>query len=151
MTPSMLLVDRIDAEAPDLGLRTWPKDEIRQADALVAKNLLAESEVRELNRLTTILLDIFEDQLEFGRLTLMSEAERLLDDQLKQLGRPVLRHGGSVSALAAQEHVKAQFKSFDKRRRLERKASADAALAELKKADQELPKARRRPKSKGDG
>jgi hypothetical protein len=151
MTPSMLLVDRVDAAAPDLGLRTWPKDEIRQADALVAKNVLAESEVRELNRLTTILLDIFEDQLEVGRLTLMSEAERLLDEQLKQLGRPVLKHGGSVSTQAAREHVRTQFKTFDERRRLERKASADAALAELKKADRELPKSRRKPKPKGDG
>jgi hypothetical protein len=150
MTPSMLLVDRVDAAAPDLGLRTWPKDEIRQADALVAKNVLAESEVRELNRLTVILLDIFEDQLELGRLTLMSEAERLLDDQLKQLGRPVLRHGGSVSTQAAREHVKTQFKTFDQRRRLECKASADAALAELKKADRGLPKSPRKPKPKGD-
>ena len=151
MTPSMLLVDRIDAEAPDLGLRTWPKDEIRQSDALVAKNVLAESEVRELNRLTTILLDIFEDQLELRRLTLMAEAERLLDDQLKGLGRPVLAGGGRVSRRDAEAHVKAQYKAFDERRRLERQRAADAMIAELKKADQELPKARRKPKPRGDG
>lgn len=150
MTPSMLLVDRIDAEAPDLGLRTWLKDEIRQSDALVAKNVLAEPEVRELNRLTTILLDIFEDQLELGRLTLMSEAERLLDDQLKRLGRPVLTGGGRVSSRDAEAHVKAQYKIFDERRRLERERAADATLAELKRAAKELPKSRRKPKSKGD-
>jgi hypothetical protein len=151
MTPSMLLVDRIDAKAPDLGLRTWPKDEIRQSDALVAKNVLAESEVRELNRLTTILLDIFEDQLELGRLTLMAEAERLLDDQLKRLGRPVLTGGGRVSRRDAEAHVKAQYKVFDERRRLERKRAADAAIAELKRASEALPKSRRKPKPRGNG
>jgi hypothetical protein len=150
MTPSMLLVDRIDSEAADLALRTWPKDEIRQSDALVAKNVLTEPELREVNRLTTILLDIFEDQLELGRLTLMSEAERLLDDQLKCLGRPVLDRGGSVSSKDAERYVKSQYKTYDERRRLERKASADA-LAELKQAGKTLPKAARKPKPRGDG
>ena len=151
MTPSMLLLDRVDADAPDLGLRSWPKDKIRQSDARTAKNVLTEPEVRELNRLTTILLDIFEDQLELGRLTLMAEAERLLDDQLKRLGRPVLDHGGRASSKDAERHVKAQYKRYDERRRQERKASADAALAELKQTGKTLPKAGRKPKPKGDG
>ncbi len=44
-----------------MGLRTWPNDNIRKQDAIVSKNYLADGEIRELNRLTTILLDIFED------------------------------------------------------------------------------------------
>jgi hypothetical protein len=95
-TPSEVIMSRANAGHPDMGLRTWPQDEIRKADAEVAKNYLAEHEIRELNRLTTILLDIFDDQLSIGKLTAMAQAEQLLDQQLKSLNRSVLTHGGAV-------------------------------------------------------
>jgi hypothetical protein len=46
-----------------MGLQTWPNDNTRKADVTVSKNYLADAEIKELNRLTTILLDIFENQL----------------------------------------------------------------------------------------
>ena len=111
---------------------------------LVAKNALAEGEIRELNRVTDILLSVFEDQLDLGKLTMMEDAKRLLDQQLRQLARPVLRDGGSVSAEEAKAHVKRQYKLFDEQRRLARKAAADAELAALKAEAKKLPKARKR-------
>lgn len=78
-TPSEIVRSRADANSPNVGLTTWVKDAIRQSDVTVAKNFLGGSEIKELNRLTGILLDVFEDQLEIGKLTLMSEADRLLD------------------------------------------------------------------------
>ncbi|WP_292898319.1 RhuM family protein [Nitratireductor sp.] len=71
-----------------MGLQSWPGDTIRKRDVTVSKNYLAEAEIRELNRLTTILLDIFEDQADLGRLVVMEDATRLLDQQLEGLGRP---------------------------------------------------------------
>lgn len=81
-----------------MGLRAWQSDNIRKTDVAVSKNYLAEQEIREPNRLTTILLDIFEDQLDMGRLVVMQDAQTLLDQQLQQLGRTVLRSGGSTKA-----------------------------------------------------
>jgi len=143
-TPSELLVSRVSAAKANMGLQTWPKDAIRQEDALVAKNALAEAELRELNRVTDILLSVFEDQLDVGRLILMSDAKHLLDQQLRQLGRPVLKGGGSVSTETAQTYVKAQYKIFDERRRLERKRQADAELAALKAEAKKLPRERKK-------
>ena len=143
-TPSEILTLRVNASAPDLGLQTWPKDQIRQADVLVAKNALAEGEMRELNRVTDIPLSVFEDQLEVGRLIVMSDANRLLDQQLKQLGRSVLRRGGSVSAEDAQAHAKAQYKLFDQRRRLERKRQTDTELINLRAEAKKLPRQRKK-------
>jgi hypothetical protein len=60
-----------------------------------------------LNRLTTILLDIFEDQLDVGRLVVMQDAQTLLDRQLQQLGRVLLRTGGSVKASDAKRMAEA--------------------------------------------
>jgi len=93
-TPAEIVVSRADPTSPTMGLTIWQNDNIRETDVSVSKNYLTETEIRELNRLTTILLDIFDDQLDMGRLVVMSDAQMLLDQQLQQLGRVVLRDGG---------------------------------------------------------
>lgn len=142
-TPSMVRVERADADAPNMGLQTLPHTEVRKADTHVAKNFLFEGELKELNRLTTILLDVFDDQLDIGKLTLMSEAEALLDAQLRGLSRAVLRGGGRVSKAVADRHVDAEYKKFDERRRALRAERTKSELAELKATGKEMPKARR--------
>jgi hypothetical protein len=141
-TPSEMLVERASGDAPDMGLQTWPRDDIRQQDALTAKNYLAPGEIQELNRLTNILLDIFEDQVEVGRLTTMAEATELLHRQLQGLGRVVLRSGGTTSHQSAEAHAKAAYKTFDSRRRAARILATEEEIAALKAADRTLPKAR---------
>jgi hypothetical protein len=145
-TPVEILSARADANAINMGLQTWPKDEIRQADATVAKNYLSDTEIRELNRLTSILLDIFDDQLAIGKLTLMSEASALLDAQLLNLNRAVLRRGGRVSHLDAEAHARLEYKKFNDHRRPARVAERQvelARLAALKSAEKTLPKTRK--------
>lgn len=81
-TPSEIVAERADAALPNMGLQSWPNDNIRKNDVGVSKNYLAQGEITELNRLTTILLDIFEDQLDLGRITTMTQLTALLDKQL---------------------------------------------------------------------
>ena len=140
LTPSMVIKQRADAAAPQMGLTAWSKENPLQADVVVAKNFLGDRELRELNRLTTILLDIFEDQLEIGRLTLMGEARALLDLQLKNLHRAVLTHGGNVSSAQAEAHAKSEYRKFDEQRRLRRAQEIASELADLKAAQAHLPK-----------
>lgn len=139
-TPSETLIDRADASHETMGLQTWTKAEIRKADALTAKNYLAPGEIRELNRLTSILLDIFEDQLEIGRLTTMDEARQRLDESLKNVGRVVLAHGGQISAQRAKAAAERAYEAFDERRKQTRQANAADELADLKAAAKALPK-----------
>lgn len=148
-TPAMVLKDRADARAPNMGLQTWPRENIRQEDALNAKNYLADRELQELNRLTSILLDIFEDQLDIGKLTLMSEAEALLDGQLRSLNRNVLKHGGKVSTEDAMKHAKAQYALFDTKRREARRIATEQILSQIKATEDALPKPKRSRKPKG--
>lgn len=143
-TPSMIISERANAAAPNMGLCTWPKTEIRQQDALVAKNYLTQGEIKELNRLTDILVSIFEDQLDIGKLTLMTEASALLDQQLRNLNRSVLRHGGTVKHSTAERAAKAAYAKFDKQRRELRRIEADKQLAELKGVANAMPKKKRR-------
>ena len=137
---------RADADHPNMGLQTWPKDNIRKQDALVSKNYLADGEIRELNRLTTILLDIFEDQLDIGRLVVMSDARQLLDQQLANLNRAVLRHGGQVKMEDAKARAEREYERFDAARKLQRHDDADALIKRLKDEEKSLP-ARPRKKS----
>jgi hypothetical protein len=143
-----VLIGRANASEPNMGLQVWPKAEIRQADALVAKNYLTDTEVRELNRLTTILLDIFEDQLDIGRLTTMGEATRLLESQLRHLNRMVLTHGGQISHHRAEARAKTEYQKFDERRKALKAAEFARELAELKNAERSLPKTKPRKPSK---
>lgn len=143
-TPAEIVRGRADGAAETMGLESWPNANIRKADVSVSKNYLSEGEVRELNRLTTILLDIFEDQLEQGRLVVMADAMRLLDDQLKGLGRSILTGGGSVSAADAKGHAEAEYGIFSERRKIARRAEADARIEALAREAKALPKTRRR-------
>jgi hypothetical protein len=126
-----------------MGLQTWPKDDIRKQDLTVSKNYLGEREIRELNRLTTILLDFFEDQLDLGRIVVMQDAQDLLDRQLGQLGRTVLRDGGSVKAEDAKRRAESEYEKFDRRRKVARHADADSAISALAAEAKKLPKSRR--------
>jgi len=143
-TPAEIIVDRADSDAPDMGLKTWGHERIRKQDVDISKNYLAQSEIKELNRLTTILLDIFEDQLDIGKLTTMDSAAKLLDAQLRSLNRMVLRDGGRVSSKAAKRHAEEEYRLYDLKRKQLRHAKADADLAALRKADKSLGKVRKK-------
>jgi hypothetical protein len=139
-TPAEVLRARADASHEAMGLQTWPKSSLRKADVTVSKNYLDDREIAELNRLTSLLLDIFEDQLEMGRLTTMAQARGQLESSLLHMGRRVLDHGGAVLRQDAEAHALAQYEVFDQRRREARKAAADTELAALKGAAAALPK-----------
>jgi hypothetical protein len=143
-TPAKIVATRANHESENMGLQTWQNDNIRKTDVVVSKNYLAESEIKELNRLTTILLDIFEDQLDVGRIVVMLDAQTLLDKQLRQLGRTILRSGGSVKASDAKRVAEAQYEKFDRRRKLERHQEADERIAALAQEAKKLPKSPRR-------
>ncbi len=142
-TPAGIINSRAKISDDNMGLQTWPNENIRKTDVTVSKNYLAKAEIRELNRLTTILLDIFEDQLDMGRLTLMSQAEALLDRQLKDLGRVVLTHGGQVRTTDARRKAEKVYGAYKEKQKLARRKAADAAISEVKKAQDKLPRSKR--------
>jgi hypothetical protein len=147
-TPAMILVERADADAPNMGLQTWPKDNIRQADVIVSKNYLATGESEELSRVTSLLLDYLLDQLKIGRIATMADAERAFDTMIKTSGRVVLTHGGSIKAIAAKEHAVEQYKIFSARQKVLRHAEADKLLEGFIEKVKRLPKPKK-PEKKG--
>ncbi len=141
-TPAEIIHARADHSSENMGLLTWAKDEIRKSDTAVSKNYLAEPEIKELNRLTTILLDIFEDQMELGRIVAMDDAKQLLERQLTSLGRAILRTGGSVSSETALMRAEKEYRQFNAARKAARHSEADDAIRELAQSAKTLPKSR---------
>ena len=139
-TPAEIVRERADSRSENMGLTNWPNANIRKTDVSTSKNFLADSEVKELNRLTTILLDIFEDQLDIGQLTTMVEAEELLDRQLQQLSRVVLKHGGKVKMATAKAFAEREYGKFKERQKAIRHQEADKTIAEIKLAQKKLPR-----------
>lgn len=144
-TPAEIVANRANSTVPNMGLQSWPNENIRKGDVIVSKSYLAQAEIEELNRLTTILLDIFDDQLKMGRLVVMEDAQRLLDQQLSNFGRTVLRGGGSVLADDARRHAEREYAKFAEQRKLERRQEADKQIASLANQAKALP---RKPRSK---
>ncbi|WP_137680947.1 RhuM family protein [Aurantiacibacter suaedae] len=142
-TPAEVLRARANAKEPNMGLRTWPNENIRKADVTVSKNFLGESEIKELNRLTVILLDIFEDQMDMGRLRTMDEASSLFDTQLRGLGRVVLRGGGRVKMVDAKRHAELEYGKYKAEQKRLRHEEADKAIAEIKATQKEITGKRR--------
>jgi hypothetical protein len=143
-TPSEIQIGRADASEPNMGLQTWSGRDVTKRDAKVAKNYLAPAEIEELNRLTTLLLDIFDDQAKIGKLVTMDQAATLLDQQLRNLNRQVLTHGGQIDHRAAEAAALREYDKYDAKRRAARKALADEEYAALKGAERALPTTRGR-------
>lgn len=136
-TPAELIRDRASSRVENMGLTNWVHENIRKTDVTVSKSYLGQAELAELNRLTVILLDIFEDQLKLGRLTRMQQVSELLDRQLSNLGRVVLRHGGKVKMATAKSHAEKEYEKFKRQQRALRQAEG---IAEIKRIQQSMPK-----------
>lgn len=139
-TPAELIHGRADAGEPNMGLTSWRNDNIRKSDVTISKNYLADGELRELNSLTTILLDVFDLQLQAGRLVYMHEAEKLLDRQLTGLDRVVLDNAGSVSKKTADIYAHQQYEVWKEKQKQLRHKKADLVIKQIAKEVKSLPK-----------
>ena len=113
-TAAEIIVARVDAEKPNMGLTTWknaPNGMIRKPDVSIAKNYLNETEMDDFNRIVSMYLDYAERQAKKGQVMYMKDWVKKLDAFLQFNEEAVLQHSGQVShevakALAEQEYDK---------------------------------------------
>ncbi len=140
-TSAEIKLNYADAMKDNMGLQTWDGDQPLQADALVAKNYLGPLHIEDLNHLTTMVLDFFEDQVKRGWIVTMDDTARGLEEILAVNKRHILPDGPRTTKAAGDRHAKAQYKIFDTTRRKERKAKA---LSDLNDAAKSLPAKKRK-------
>lgn len=119
-TAAEVIVERADAEKPNMGLTTWknaPGGPIRKGDVSIAKNYLTEEEMRQLNLIVDQYLSFAELQARQRKAMHMADWVKKLHDFLALNDRDILRDAGKVTHELAKQLAETQFEKFDAQRR----------------------------------
>jgi hypothetical protein len=139
-TAPELIAGRADADKPNMGLTTWKGGVVRKADVTVAKNYLGESEIKELNLLSSMLLDYAEDQAKRRKEVFLRNWLERIEAFLKFNEREILPDAGSVSREEADNRALEEYERFAARRRAALEAEGEKAFLELENKAKKLPK-----------
>jgi len=114
-TAAEIIAARADADKPHMGLTTWkkaPDGKVLKSDVAVAKNYLAEDEIKALERIVSMYLDYAEDQAARQRPMRMADWVDRLDRFLNFNEYEILTNAGEVSAAVARELAEGEYERF---------------------------------------
>ena len=114
-TAAEIIAARADADKPHMGLATWkkaPDGKVLKSDVAVAKNYLAEDEIKALERIVSMYLDYAEDQAARHRPMRMADWVQKLDGFLHFNEYEILKNAGEVSASVAKELAQGEYERF---------------------------------------
>ena len=124
-TAAEIIVDRADADKPNMGLTTWKGSIVRKGDIIVAKNYLEAEEIDKLNRIVNLFLESAELRVKERKDLTLDFWRENVKGLLSFQGLDILTNNGSVSNLQMEEHVRGVYAQFDARRK-----SYEAQLAD---------------------
>jgi len=131
-TAAEIVMQRANANQPNMGLTSWPTEQIRKQDVAVAKNYLGEEELNHLNRIVNQYLEFAELQALQRKPMSMAGWKKKLHDFLVLNEREILLHGGKVSHQEAEEHAAAEFEKYSRKLAGSMPDELDKALKRLK-------------------
>lgn len=114
-TAAEIIYERADSEQPHMGLTTWkqaPDGRVQKSDTIVAKNYLSETELSQLNLITTAFLDAAE--LRAGRhiVSTMEDWKEFLFLHLKANGYEPSDTAGRVSQEEAKDKAYSEYEKY---------------------------------------
>ena len=138
-TAAEVIFNRADAEKEFMGLTTFRGTHPTQADVVVAKNYLNETELRKLNNMVSGYFDFAENRALDHIPTTMHDYRVMLDQILSAGGNKVLTDAGSVSAAEARKKAIEEYRKYQVRTLSPVERDYINALeAEAKKAGKDL-------------
>ena len=144
-TAAELIKARADAKQPNMGLTNWPGERILARDVTVAKNYLAEDELRALNNIVEQYLAFAEAQALRRKPMRMADWIEKLHGFLTLNEREILQGAGRVSKELADDHAMGEYSAFRQHRvTQERETDFDQSLRQLEQKTSAAPKPRRR-------
>ena len=114
-TAAELIYERVNAEKENMGLTTWkeaPNGMIYKYDISIAKNYLNETEMKQLNNLTTLFLDYAESMAEENQVMTMKNWIEETDNLLKFRKKEILKTSGKISHKQALERAENEYEKF---------------------------------------
>jgi hypothetical protein len=133
-TASELLIERANHKKESMGLTNWkkaPNGKILKSDVIVAKNYLAQSEIKSLNRIVSMYLDYAEDQAERNIPMTMKDWHSKLNTFLQFNERDILQNTGKVTAVIAKEFAISEFEKYKVIQDKSYKSDFDRLLSEI--------------------
>ncbi|MEO5829744.1 MAG: RhuM family protein, partial [Rhodanobacter sp.] len=120
-TAAELIVQRVDAQAPNMGLTSWAGADkgtrVRKADIGIAKNYLNAEELDTLNRMVTAYIEVAELQAQARQPMTMRDWAVELDNFLRMTRKDILTHAGKVSAEAALAKAQQAYAQYQQQTR----------------------------------
>lgn len=111
-TASEVIYLRVDSDKPFAGLSNFKGSQPTQAEAMIAKNYLSETELRVLNNLVSAYFDLAEVNAIEQREMRMADYVRELDSILSSTGRKLLDNAGKISTTKAKEKAKLELQKY---------------------------------------
>ena len=124
-TAAEIIVERADAEKPNMGLTTWKGSIVRKGDIIVAKNYLEVEEIDKLNRLVNLFLESAELRVKERKDLTLDFWRENVKGLLSFQGLDILANNGNVSNMQMEEYVRGVYAQFDARRKSYEAQQAD--------------------------
>ncbi len=114
-TAAEIIYNRVDSKKENMGLNTWkeaPNGKILKSDVIIAKNYLSEIELKNLNNVINIFLDIAEDNAERNIPMYMKDWKQEVDNVLKLRHYDILEGKGKISKKDAYEKAENEYEKY---------------------------------------
>lgn len=111
-TASEVILERADADQPNMGLTTFDGQRPTKREVTVAKNYLTEGELKRLNMLVSAYFDAAEFRAQRHEPTYMRDWLGHLDRMLTAMDAPVLDNAGTVSSAQAKEKALDEYAQY---------------------------------------
>lgn len=114
-TVAEIIYNRVDGKKDNMGLTNWdksPDGKILKSDVSIAKNYLDEKEIKNLNNLVNLFLDIAENNAERNLSMSMTDWKNEVETSLKLFHYEVLEGNGKISAEKAKQKAENEYEKY---------------------------------------
>ena len=114
-TAAEIIYNRADSKKENMGLATWensPNGKILKTDVIIAKNYLDEKEIKNLNNLVNLFLDIAENNAERNIVMCMNDWKNEVENAIKVFHYGVLNDKGKISHQMAQDKAFLEYEKY---------------------------------------
>ena len=121
-TAAEIVYSKADKSKPKMGLTTWknsPKGRILQSDVAIAKNYLAEKDIKKLERTISGFFDYIENVIENRQGFTMEKFTKSVDKFLAFNEYKIIHGKGKISQQKAQAKALAEYAEFNKTQKIE--------------------------------
>lgn len=114
-TAAEIVYNRVDSTKENMGLTNWeksPDGKILKSDITIAKNYLDEKELKNLNNLVNLFLDIAENNAERNIAMYMEDWKKEIENALKVFHYNILEGKGTISHNQAVKKAENEYEKY---------------------------------------